>query len=57
MEACPIIALTQGDPAGIGPEIIVKTFQDDALFANTKVLVIGDLQILKKKTLKPTTKI
>ena len=32
MEASPIIALTQGDPAGIGPEIIVKTFQDEALF-------------------------
>tara|TARA_Y100001960_G_scaffold154430_1_gene162894 strand:- start:492 stop:1490 length:999 start_codon:yes stop_codon:yes gene_type:complete len=50
MKACPIIALTQGDPAGIGPEIIVKTFQDDTLFADAKVLVIGDLKILKKKT-------
>ena len=30
MEACPIIAVTQGDPAGIGPEIIVKAFQDAA---------------------------
>ena len=50
MEASPIIALTQGDPAGIGPEIIVKAFQDGALSKETKVLVIGDLQILKKKT-------
>ena len=50
MEASPIIALTQGDPAGIGPEIIVKAFQDGALSTETKVLVIGDLQILKKKT-------
>ncbi len=50
MEASPIIALTQGDPAGIGPEIIVKAFQDEALSTETKVLVIGDLQILKKKT-------
>ena len=49
MEACPIIALTQGDPAGIGPEVIVKAFQDEALFADTRILVIGDLQILKNK--------
>ena len=31
MEAAPIIALTQGDPAGIGPEIILKAFQDEVL--------------------------
>ena len=49
MESSPIIALTQGDPAGIGPEIIVKAFQDETLFANTRVLVIGDALLLKKK--------
>ena len=50
MEAAPIIALTQGDPAGIGPEIIVKAFQDEVLSVNSKILVIGDAQLLKKKT-------
>ena len=46
MEA--IIALTLGDPAGIGPEIIVKAFQDEQLSIDTRVLVIGDAELLKK---------
>ena len=49
MEAAPIIALTQGDPAGIGPEIIVKAFQDEALPIDSKILVIGDALLLKRK--------
>ena len=57
MEASPIIALTQGDPAGIGPEIIVKTFQDEALFTETRVLVIGDALLLKKKAEQIATEI
>ncbi|MEK9628649.1 MAG: 4-hydroxythreonine-4-phosphate dehydrogenase PdxA [Nitrospinota bacterium] len=44
----PIIALTMGDPAGIGPEIIVKAFQDEILAIDTRVLVIGDAKTLKK---------
>lgn len=48
MEASPIIALTQGDPAGIGPEIIIKVFQDEALSTDTKVLVIGDARLIKR---------
>jgi 4-phospho-D-threonate 3-dehydrogenase / 4-phospho-D-erythronate 3-dehydrogenase len=46
MEA--IIALTLGDPAGIGPEIIVKAFQDELLSIDTRVLVIGDAETLKR---------
>ncbi|MBC8283135.1 MAG: 4-hydroxythreonine-4-phosphate dehydrogenase PdxA [Nitrospinae bacterium] len=48
MEASPIIALTQGDPAGIGPEVIVKAFQDEVLSIDTRILVIGDAQLLKR---------
>jgi len=48
MEASPIIALTMGDPAGIGPEIIVKAFQDEILMIDTRILVIGDAKTLKK---------
>ena len=29
----PLIAVTLGDPAGIGPEIVVKTIADKDLFA------------------------
>ena len=43
-----IIALTLGDPAGIGPEIIVKAFQDELLSLNNQILVIGDSGLLKK---------
>ena len=46
MEA--IIALTLGDPAGIGPEIIVKAFQDELLYIDNRVLVIGDAELLKR---------
>lgn len=48
MEASPIIALTMGDPAGIGPEIIVKAFQDETLSFHTRVLVIGDAKLLQR---------
>jgi 4-hydroxythreonine-4-phosphate dehydrogenase len=43
-----IIALTLGDPAGIGPEIIVKAFQDKILPIDNQILVIGDAELLKK---------
>jgi 4-phospho-D-threonate 3-dehydrogenase / 4-phospho-D-erythronate 3-dehydrogenase len=46
MEA--IIALTLGDPAGIGPEIIVKAFQDEFLSIDNRILVIGDAKLLKR---------
>lgn len=43
----PIIAITMGDAAGIGPEIILKTFLgSDAV--NRKLLVVGDLVILQE---------
>jgi 4-hydroxythreonine-4-phosphate dehydrogenase len=47
VESAPIIALTMGDPAGIGPEVIVKSFQDDALPLHARVVVIGDARLLQ----------
>ena len=47
MDSLPIIALTMGDPAGVGPEIIVKAFQDDTLSLQARVVVIGDSKWLK----------
>jgi 4-hydroxythreonine-4-phosphate dehydrogenase len=40
------IAITMGDPAGIGPEIIVKAGLDERL-AGLDVFVIGDLAVLR----------
>ena len=48
MSFIPIIALTMGDPAGIGPEIIVKAFQDDMLPLQSRVLVIGYARLLQE---------
>ncbi|GAA3315245.1 4-hydroxythreonine-4-phosphate dehydrogenase PdxA [Arthrobacter ramosus] len=39
----PIVAITMGDPAGIGPEIIAKAMLDPVLHSRARVFVIGDL--------------
>ncbi len=36
-----------GDPAGVGPEIIVKAFLDDSLNAVCRAVVIGDVDFLR----------
>lgn len=43
------IAITQGDPAGIGPEIIVKAFRD-APFETHGCFVAGDVPTLRRAT-------
>ncbi len=40
--AKPIVGLTMGDPAGIGPEIICKMFADKTVYGFSRPLVIGD---------------
>jgi 4-hydroxythreonine-4-phosphate dehydrogenase len=44
----PLLAITLGDPAGIGPEIIGKALQHDALYERCRPLVIGDQRILAR---------
>jgi 4-hydroxythreonine-4-phosphate dehydrogenase len=41
------VAVTMGDPAGIGPEIVVKTFADAAF--SLPAIVVGDATILKRE--------
>jgi len=43
----PIIAITMGDPAGIGAEIAVKTLQFKNIYDDAVPLVIGDLEVIK----------
>lgn len=38
----PLIAVTTGDPAGIGPEIVVRTVADKSAFESADCIVIGD---------------
>lgn len=42
----PKIALTLGDPSGIGPEVILKAMADPQLKQNCEVTVIGSTQVL-----------
>lgn len=41
----PLLALTMGDPSGVGPEIIALALEDETFAANC--LVIGDLKRLR----------
>ena len=41
MSARPVLGLTAGDPAGIGPEILAACLRDPALPANCQLRVIG----------------
>ncbi len=38
----PVIGITMGDPAGVGPEIIVKALSDPTLFEFCRPVVLGD---------------
>jgi 4-hydroxythreonine-4-phosphate dehydrogenase len=42
------LAITLGDPAGIGPEIILKTLQQPSVYEQCRPLVIGDRRILTR---------
>ncbi len=46
MSALPKIALTLGDPAGIGPEIVVKALAQDAAM-RARCIVVGDGCVLE----------
>ncbi|MFC1766973.1 4-hydroxythreonine-4-phosphate dehydrogenase PdxA [Candidatus Margulisiibacteriota bacterium] len=43
----PIIGITMGDAAGIGPEVIVKAFQNSEVQSYVRPVVIGDRRIIK----------
>lgn len=44
----PIIAITLGDPAGVGPEIVVKALKNKEIYDVCNPLVIGDNGVLDK---------
>ncbi len=44
----PLLAITLGDPAGIGPEVILKAAQHPAFYERCRPLVIGDQRILAR---------
>lgn len=48
-EQKPLIAVTMGDPAGIGPEIIAKLIADQSIGDLCRLLVIGDAGVMHKQ--------
>jgi 4-phospho-D-threonate 3-dehydrogenase / 4-phospho-D-erythronate 3-dehydrogenase len=43
----PLIGITLGDPAGVGPEIILKALSSEEIYFLCRPLVIGDAAVLK----------
>ena len=44
----PIIAMTMGDAAGVGPEVIMKSLAHSELYTQCRPLVIGDADRLRE---------
>ena len=44
----PLLALTMGDPAGVGPEIMVQALSDPAVYQSCRPLVLGDLHAMTR---------
>jgi len=42
----PIVGITSGDPAGIGPEVVVKALQDEDVRRRCRALILGDARVL-----------
>lgn len=46
--AKPIVAVTMGDPAGVGPEVVLKALAHPAIRRACRPLVLGDWGILRR---------
>lgn len=44
----PRIGITMGDPAGIGPEIIIQALSEPDVYEWCRPLVVGDLEVLRQ---------
>ncbi|HLA94463.1 MAG TPA: 4-hydroxythreonine-4-phosphate dehydrogenase PdxA [Pyrinomonadaceae bacterium] len=44
----PVIGITVGDPAGIGPEIVLKALKDEAIYQVCRPVLIGDVGNLEQ---------
>lgn len=43
---CPRLAVTLGDPAGVGPEVVLKALSDPNLSGDCELVVVGSQKIL-----------
>ena len=44
----PAIAITMGDPCGIGPEVVVKALADPQVYASCRPVVVGNTYAMKE---------
>lgn len=44
----PIVGITMGDPASIGPEITVKALANKEIYESCRPIVIGDARVMEK---------
>lgn len=44
----PLLAITMGDPAGVGPEVIVGAWRNSQIHAATRPFVIGHAEIMRR---------
>jgi 4-hydroxythreonine-4-phosphate dehydrogenase len=49
MKQRPLLVITMGDPAGIGPEIIAKVIDSGEIFPLCRPVVVGDSGVMKKQ--------
>lgn len=47
MSSLPIIGVSMGDPASIGPEVTVKALADREVLSTCRPLVVGDARVLR----------
>lgn len=47
MDERPIIGITMGDPASIGPEITIKALSNSKIYEMCKPLIVGDASVMK----------
>jgi len=43
----PIVAITIGDPAGIGPEVTAKALENAEVWACSRPVVVGDAGVMR----------
>lgn len=55
----PVLAVSMGDPAGVGPEVVVKAASVPDVFEEARIIVFGDVDILARAAheMAPTVRI
>ncbi len=55
--AKPIVAVTMGDPAGVGPEVVLKALSHPAIKRACRILILGDWEVLRRTQKKLGSKV